>query len=668
VSPVQASCPACGAPINFKIDSSVVAVCEFCHSVVARGDRKLEDLGKVADLVQTGSPLDVGVRGLFEGVPFELTGRAQLGHQAGGMWDEWYAAFADGRWGWLAEAQGRFYLTFEQYISGQVLVPPSQYLELGQPVPALSGSIPFVVAEKGQARPIAAEGEIPYRLIPGQLYDYADLSGPRGEFATIDYSEERPIVFTGREVTLAELGLAGRAAVEREARRVTATQLSCPQCGGPLELRAPDKTERVTCPNCGSLLDVSQGRLQFLKALQPGKVKPVIPLGATGEFEGGRLMVIGFMQRSVEFEGVRYYWEEYLLYNPQIGFRWLVRSDDNWNFVQSVPPGSVIDDRTRAEFDGKKFKLYQDATARVEYVTGEFYWKVTTGELVRAVDYIHPPLMLSKEITLIEPPQVGQQASPKQDDPKNKGKQPAPRPMQSGEINWSLGSYVKRQDVEKAFNIQGLPDSDKVAPNQPFLHKSIYKYWVLLLLATFVLGIAVLVRGSNKRVFQATYQLQPVANAEGTQVVFSDPFELSGSKNIKVIVKSPLENSWLYVEGDLIDEATGLVQAFSMPVEYYSGVEGGESWREGSQSSDLHLSALPTGKYTMRLEAQWERWQQPATFSIQIDQGVPRLVHLFLAMLFLSILPVLVAFYHFGFEKRRWADSDYSPYGSSSES
>ena len=87
--PVEASCPACGAPISFKIGSSIVVVCEFCNSVIARGDRALEDLGKVADLTETGSPLDIGLRGMFQGISFELTGRAQLEHEAGGVWDEW---------------------------------------------------------------------------------------------------------------------------------------------------------------------------------------------------------------------------------------------------------------------------------------------------------------------------------------------------------------------------------------------------------------------------------------------------------------------------------------------------------------------------------------------------------------------------------------------------
>src|SRR5581483_453306 len=131
---VKVSCPACGGPIVFKVGSAIVAICPYCHSAVARGDRHVEDLGKVADLVETGAVLEVGLKGRFEGVPYELTGRAQLAHEAGGVWDEWYAAFADGRWGWLAEAQGRYYLTFQHASKRNASLPPLARLKLGQPV------------------------------------------------------------------------------------------------------------------------------------------------------------------------------------------------------------------------------------------------------------------------------------------------------------------------------------------------------------------------------------------------------------------------------------------------------------------------------------------------------------------------------------------------------
>jgi ssDNA-binding Zn-finger/Zn-ribbon topoisomerase 1 len=649
MSRVEAPCPACGAPVVFKVGSSIVTVCEYCNSVVARGDRQLEDLGKVAEIVDTGSPLDVGLKGVYRGVAFELTGRAQLGHAMGGVWDEWYAAFADGRWGWLAEAQGRFYLTFHITLPEPSQIPPFELLALGQPVTAIPVKTPLVVAEKGTATAQGARGEIPYKLVPGETYQYADLSGPGGAFATLDYSEMPPLVFIGREVTLKDLGISASApAPEREARRVGAIQISCPRCGGPLDLRAPE-TERVACPNCGSLLDAAQGKLRFLEALKPPPVKPIIPLGATGDLAGTRYTVIGFMVRSVEFEGVRYFWEEYLLYEPRAGFRWLVRSDDQWSFVEPVPPGEVMADERAAQFRGQRFKIFQHATARVEHVLGEFYWKVTVGEQVRASDYVRPPLMLSREVS------TGAAVNNRH-----------ATPEETGEINWSLGTYMRPREVEKAFNISGLPRPSNVAPNQPFLYKRIYLYWAIFFALTCGYGLlSVIVSAIRSRtIFQQTYQFQPLAGPDATQIVFSaTPLTIDPRQNLTVYAAANIDNTWVGIEGDLINEETGLVQQFSLPIEYYYGVEDGESWSEGSRSTSASISALPAGKYTLRLEAQWEKWQQPVTVNVRIEEGTPRLGYLLLALVGVSLIPAIVLYKHIKFESRRWADSDYSMFG-----
>ncbi|MDQ3651037.1 MAG: DUF4178 domain-containing protein [Acidobacteriota bacterium] len=703
---LEANCPACGAEIKFKRGASVVVVCEYCNSVIARTDRALEDLGRVADVVESGSPLEIGLKGVHRGVAFELTGRAQVGHAAGGMWDEWYAAFADGRWGWLAEAQGRFHLTYR--ISTPVAVPPFDTLEPGAVVPGIPVAVPLVVAERGEARLIGAEGEIPYRLVPGETYRYADLSGQGGTFATIDYGETPPLLFIGREVTLAELGVAETAArgTEREARRVAVGQLQCPKCAGPLELLAPDKTERVTCPNCGSLLDINQGRLRFLKSLEQGKFKPTIPIGADGEFKGGRkFTVIGFMVRSVEFDGTRYFWEEYLLYNPANGFRWLVQSDHHWSFVEGVPLGEVVDGEKTAKFRGQTFKIFQDAAARVEHVVGEFYWKVTTGELVRAVDYVRPPQMLSKEVSGIvggsQRRRPKERQTPTASPPASPSTSPA---LEAAEINWSLGTYVSRRDVSKAFKLDGsLPAPVTIAPNQPFPHTGIYKYWVLFLFLAFVAGIVTLIADVNREVLEQTYTVQrpvavPAANfgssfptrATGTtdgatptpqvtpavasapgqsddaQVIFTEPFELVDRQNVRVSGRANVDNNWLYVAGDLINEETGLVQQFELPIEYYSGVEDGESWTEGERDPAAHLSSLPAGKYTMRLEVQWDKERPPAAavLTVKLEQGVARGVNFFLALFALSVLPLIVLVKQIMFEWRRWQDSSFNPYQS----
>jgi len=643
MSVLVANCPSCGAPVEFKSGQSIVVICEYCRSAIARTDRDLKDLGKVAELVETGSPLDIGLRGKWKDVPFELTGRAQLGHEMGGQWDEWYATFANGWLGWLAEAQGRFYITFQYPIPEGVQVPSFDQLQLGQPVPGLPWPTPLMVAETGRATALGAKGEIPYLLTPGDTYYYADLSGVNKAFGTLDYNESPPLLFLGQQVTLADLGITTTRAPEREAKHIGAAQVSCPQCAGPLELRAPDKTERVTCPNCNSLLDVNQGQLQFLKALQKPWFQPVIPIGTVGDVPEGKMTIIGAMARSVTIEGTQYFWGEYLLYNPQIGFRWLVHSDDQWNYVQAVPPGEVEESTKSVSYRGKRYKIFQDAQARVECVLGEFYWKVEAGEQVRGVDYVAPPYMLSKEVSTVYV-----------SDPKDASK----TKRATGEINWSLGTYITVPQVEKAFSVSGLSRSSNVAPNQPYKHWWIYKYWLAFILIALVTGFLTLVATpSTKEVFSQTITLDPLPNEDGTQVFFSQPFELAARGNLEVVGESPVQNTWVYLEGDLINDETGVVQSFPIDISYYQGVEDGESWSEGEQNDSAYMSAMPAGRYVLRLEGQWEKWQQPATVTVKLEQNVIHGLNLLVALIVLSIAPVVMVIYHIRFERRRWSES-----------
>ena len=636
MSPVQVNCPSCGAAVGFKIGSSMVTICPYCRSAVARGDRKVEDLGKVAALVDTDSPLEVGLRGKYQGQPFELTGRAQLGHSSGGVWDEWYASFPNEQWGWLAEAQGRFFLTFADEKAPTGEWPEFANLELGQEIPVRQG-INFRVAEKGKARMLSAEGEIPYVLKPGRVYEYADLSGPNGAFGTADFGDE-PTLYRGQQVTLTEIGISPKAR-KREAKTIAGTAISCPNCGGALEVRAPE-SERVGCPNCGALLDCTEGDLKLLTLLDPGKVTPIIPIGTTGTTADGLMTVIGMLERSVTFDGVDYFWEEYLLYEPQIGFRWLVRSDNHWSFVRPVPPGDVGGHGKYRSFGSRTFKLFQKADATVTHVVGECYWKVSVGETVGTADFIAPPQMLSREVTISE---------------------------DGEEVNWSAGDYLTPAEVEKAFGVSRLPRPSGVAPNQPYLYKKIYSTWGWLMLAAGVLAMLFVVISPRRSVLEKTFVLQAFENADKPQIFLVENVELKGRNNIQVSATAQVTNSYLGVEGDFIKEGeeTLDLQPFLVPVEYYFGVDGGESWSEGGQSNYTVLSALPTGTYTLRLEVYGEPGKAPPTFTVYVVQGVPRWLHVILLFLLLSVVPGFMLLYHLNFEHRRWQDSSYSPFGSS---
>lgn len=630
---MTANCPSCGAPVEFAIGSSEVVVCSSCRSIVARTDRGIEDHGKVAALIDTDSPLRVGANGKYRRQSFRITGRTQLRHQAGGVWDEWYAALDDGRWAWLAEAQGRFYVTFKVAQDA----PPLDALQLGDRV--LDN---LVVAEIGEAELLSAEGELPWTPDAGARYEYADLSGPERKFATIDYSEETPVVFKGEEVPFDTLQIEGGEA-RREAR-AKLTTLNCSQCGGALELRAPDQAERIWCPYCGAGHDIANGKLEFFKKLKPSKTKPIIPLGTTGTIDGDSYVVAGFMERSVRFDRT-YYWTEYLLYNREKSYRWLVHSDDHWSFVTPLRPGEVNDVNPRGaaktvQYDGRSYRIFQTAPAAVTHVLGEFYWKVAVGEKVDTFDYVAPPFGISKEITL-------------------EGAQ---------EIAYSHARYVEPREIENAFGIKNLTRPPGVGPIQPFTGARLGLMWLAMLALLLASAVFIGITRPNRVLVEQMFDLGAAAapdwNAESARVFFTQPFETTGNSNIEVRASSPLDNNWLQLGIDLVDETDGKLKSFEMPLEYYSGVDQGERWSEGKHTRRMFLSAPKKGPHVLRVEAHWEGGKTPPSqVHIRVREGVFRGLHFVLALIAISIIPLFAVIRQATFESRRWAESSFSPTG-----
>ena len=646
MSVLQANCPSCGASIEFQAGSTIVLVCPYCRSAVARTDRGLSDLGKVAEIADSQSPLKLGLKGTWKDIRFELTGRAQYRHELGGFWDEWYATFSNGWVGWLAEAQGRFYLTFFQPLAQGTTLPSFAEIQLGQFVNEVPSQSPLMVQEKGAATTAAADGEIPYQFTPNEKVQYADLAGKGGSFGTIDYSSDPPWVFVGQQVTLAEIGLGDAKPVQRDARKVSAAAMGCPNCGGPLDLTVPDQSERVTCPNCNSLLDVNQGNLTYLNALNPPPAEQqfLLAVGIEGTFAGDvKYKIIGAMIRSVTIEGIKYFWHEYLLYNPMIGFRWLVHSDNQWNFVEPVNPADVeqvayIGAGAVVKYGGNSFKIFQDAPAVVEFVKGEFYWRVEQGETVRAADYVSPPKMLSLEMT-------------------------------GNEMNWSLGTYMTNAEVEKAFTVADLPKPWGVAPNQPFTGRFYYTWGFLPLLLLLVVAIFMIpLTGLTKTILNQQIVLPPMTNPQTPQVVFSQPFPIKANGNVRITANAPLNNTWADLDVDLVNDQSQEVESVNVPISYYSGVEDGESWTEGDQSQDAILSSLPAGQYTLRVEGTWENATQPMSVSVKVEQNVNRGVNFCCAGVVLLLIPLLNLFRKISFESRRWKDSMFGSSASSGSS
>lgn len=643
MSPAVSSCPACAAPLEFKTRSAIVICCEHCHSVVARSDVELATIGKVAELAETATPLTLGLRGSYAGVAFELVGRAQIEHASEAIWNEWYAHFDDDRWGWLAEAQGRFYLTFERAAGeSDRRVPAFEIVSAGSEL--FIGPVRWVVQEVGSATIRAASGELPYLLQPGVLYRYADLVGANEAFATIDYGDTLPDFYAGREVTLAQLGLQN-AADARAVATIAAVDLGCPQCGGALALRAPDLTQRVGCPYCGASLDATRGKLSFLSVLQPPKTKPSLPLGSVGRVAGQPYTVLGCLVRSVTSDGTRYPWLEYLLHAGGIGFRWLIENNGHWSFVTPISAADVTFSNGIPVYQGHPFRLFTSGTPIVEELQGEFPWRVRVGDQVDGADYVAPPQLLSRETSRSIHPQTGAEVR---------------------EVNWSLGQYMTAGEVQRAFGLANeLPQPVDVGSHQPFRHRDLYATWLKLSLAALIVAIAV---GLLSRSREVTRQQIPLLAGQAEQELLLEELTIEPHKNLRIDASvGSLTNSWVYVAGEFVAPQSGAGGQFGIGLERWEGYDEGERWVEGSLHDSAILSALPQGRYALRLSLEKPPELAGQTVEVRVRQGVMRWSSLGLLLAALAVVPLGVAVMHLRFERARWIQSDNPPSWAQSE-
>lgn len=188
-------CPACGAEVSFKSKSSVFGVCSFCSSTLVRHDMNIECLGKMSEMPQDLSPLQIGTTGIFENSKFEVVGRQRIGWE-NGSWNEWYLHFDNGKDGWLADAQGFYMISFQ--IRDQIVIPVLPSLKVSQTI-RINGT-EYTVDDIKDVACVGSQGELPVKSLQGRKSISVDLVGRNEQFANIDYSPEGDRVFAGRYI------------------------------------------------------------------------------------------------------------------------------------------------------------------------------------------------------------------------------------------------------------------------------------------------------------------------------------------------------------------------------------------------------------------------------------------------------------------------------------
>jgi ribosomal protein S27E len=629
--PFSANCPACGAPVVFKSSASFHGVCEFCRSTLVRHGGNLENLGRMADLIEDASPIRLGTEGRFRGVHFAVVGRIQLQYAAG-VWNEWHLLFDDQRGGWLSDAAGEYTISF-------LTVP-------GTPLPDYASLMPndeltlagrdFVVTNLEEAMCVAGEGELPFAFgagYPAQLADLRTTGEAEAAFASIDYSETPPLFFVGESLPFASFGFAnlrGEAAPAKPAGLVRALQ--CPACGGAIAIH-DRAVQSVACPSCLSVLEPTDESLRILqKAAAATRIEPHIPLGSSGRFGGRDWTVIGFQQRAIAAGGIDYPWQEYLLHHAEEGFRWLVEADGHWNWVSplATPPRYQVG-MPLAIHNGEDYQRFSAGTAETRYVIGEFTWKVEVGETWETIDFVAPPKMLSRETN-------------------------------RNETTWSLGEYLPADEVTAAFKLKpALRAPAGIGMNQPNPrdegHRRICRgFWKFALLAVVAQLLWAFLLGGRTLVDQRL-----VFSPGNDEPVTTQTFRLdSPARNLVMRHDTDLDNNWLGLGLTLVEKDSGRAWVAQSDVAYWHGSDGGESWSEGDRERELVFRDLPAGSYYFVIDPEISAERPVAVADrIRVIRNQAAWSNFFFLLIFLAMLPMFSRYRVSAFEAERWKDADF---------
>ncbi len=639
---LTASCPSCGAPVVFKSASSILAVCDYCQSTLVRHDQALEDIGKMAALVEDRSPLQLGAEGSYKGVHFALIGRIQVKYGQG-TWNEWHLLFDDMRTGWLSEAGGEYVLTFARYVEDRL--PEVSELKVGQRFVLASQT--WTVSNIENAECIAGQGELPFKVGAGYPVVAVDLRNS-ANFATLDYSETPPLFFIGEAVDFKSLKMSNlREGMAIPTATVEAQVFRCPSCGAPLQARSKDILA-VGCAACGAVVDTADRNYKLLsKALgaRDEKYAPRLPLGSKGVLEGKPVEVIGFLVRQSKVEGIAYDWREYLLAGENGTYRWLTEYDGHWNVVDvlSKPPttsGIVMVDNVR--YGDQSFRHFSTTpVAEVIQVAGEFTWRVRRGETSQVIDYVAPPLMLSREST-------------------------------DNDLNWSLGTYAEPEAIAEAFKLSGR----MIAPvgvyaNQPNpwqeTSRRVFSLFWKLALAAVVLQVFFTYIAGGRLLLRQDFVLSPQMAED---VVVTREFEISGKpRKISVRNNTSLDNNWIGLDLMLVNKASGQAWPATREIAYYYGRDGGESWSEGGRDDEVVFLNIPPGTYYLTVDPDIAPEKPvPVHDTIEVRSGSAGWSNFWILMIFLGLFPILAFMRRAAFETSRWAESDHAPVSSDDSS
>lgn len=603
-------CPSCGAANELRNPGIAVVVCKNCNTTLYREADVLRQ-GVESIVGEPRSGLHTGAAGKVGDRSVEIIGRARLDHGRG-FWDEWFIADDRGGFGWLVEDEKSYTL--------EARIPSAPDLDPDAPAGTLvhHGEAQWEVRETGMAQCVGVEGQLDRPLELNSVYRFLDLQEVGGQRRMlIEFDEDgEAAAFMGRQIPASAVHFSG-SAPPRDAGP-EAQSIRCGSCAAPFELPGtPDAIETAVCPFCDTLLELNAAQSRVIgKVGENGKPSFALEIGHKGELLGISWEVIG----RVQYVEGRYRSHEYILFAPGEGYLWLEQDDHHWLYSRRAPSGPALASVGGVYWGGEvswadeTFQLANHGESSVDYVDGAFPWRVRLRDVHNYWLLIRPP-----ETFTIE---------------------------KSGEteIEHFQGSWIHTHEIMTAFNVP-LPtpyERHQAEPNPFAKWIGVAGIAAIFAFINIVLGLGGSLAGEHLTTLKV-----PAGAREATSQIFHVDED---TPTITVRYEAPVDNSWVYLDAELIDAVEELpLAAFGQEVGYYHGPD----WSEGSQRVNHTYQAVDPGGYRLVVSAEHDR---PVATVIEVSAGERMIRYHVALILFFVAFAGFVGFRYLNFERARFGE------------
>ena len=404
----------------------------------------------------------------------------------------------------------------------------------------------------------------------------------------------------------------------------------CTKCKYTTEYSKKNNYFVIACPSCNFIHCQTKELYEKIPNKWTSK-SSTIPLYTKGKMNEFEFKILGIAQKKDDNEK----WFEYFLVD-QFGENHIIiqwRGHFHYLKLQLQTTVEIIELTkkcilTTTDFtfkDNYYYRLSKYKTSTISFI-GAFSYDLIDVKNTTSMDFVSPPNFISVE-----------------------------RTDRDNEL--FIGRYLSTNEIQSIFRTHHFdhPQSGTVGMAQPFLKGlNVPKFNRLLLWFSISFTIFHIININLKSNETIITSNQPYTNS-GKEVV-SKPFILNDqleSYYITFDAFSNLRNQWIEDQITLVNERTGEEREFSLGLEYYSGVDSGYSWEEGSEEGSISISDVQPGKYHIKEKIISSSPEDRLPFYMSVKKGAPSNWNYWMVIISLALILLILNYRYSRFEEKR---------------